>query len=431
MKCKKCGYENSIYDIICEKCGTPLNIEENDELKDKYNNKPRAIDIEEIVPSSEKYEFDDTKQKVKYVLSFLLGAIFVSVIVLCVFLIRDAKSKDILTKYNKFMKSDYIEVIYLGKEDEVSKLLKEYENKYEIKFLFINVNKITSVKKNKIKDDLDLDVVNSTVVIVKNGKVIDHIDKSNSNLNKVRNLLIENDIIPKEDGNPEVVKKNFDLAMDSQDSVIMYIANNKNDSNASHNEFIKKFCDNYSINYVFIEGYYLSDFQKLSLLNKLNYSDIHDELFVIVDEGEIKEVNEVVNEDFNHYFALASNYGIISSTNSASVKDIDVNHFVNLMNSKNKTVFFINSDDCTYCERLKPIVGKIGIQNSVNIYSLKIDEKNQKNVELYIQKIGFKEEKITTPLVLISENGKILDYIVGYSDKSIYIEKFKSNGVIR
>ena len=48
MKCEKCGFLNSEYDIICEKCGSPLNIEKNIELQKKYNHKQAAIDIEEV-----------------------------------------------------------------------------------------------------------------------------------------------------------------------------------------------------------------------------------------------------------------------------------------------------------------------------------------------------------------------------------------------
>ena len=431
MKCEKCGYENSIYDIICEKCGTPLNIEENNELKDKYNSKPRAIDIEEIRPDQEKIEFDNTKQTVRYVLSFLLGAAFIAIIVLCAYLIVSARSNDVLTKYNKFIKNDGIQVIYFGKDDSVNELLKKLEIKYEISFLHINTSKITSIKRNRIKEDLDLDIINSTLVVVNNGKTIDYMDKSNSNLNQVNEFLIKNSIIPKEEGNPEVVKKNFDVALNSKDSIIIYIANNKNESNEKHNKFLSAFCNNYSINYVFIEGYYLSDNQKLSLLKKLNYNEIHDELFVIVDEGDIKEVDESVSDHLNDYFALASNYGIINTTNSNSIKEVTTKQFTTLVSSKEKYVFFMYSDECVYCDKLKPIIGKIGIQNDIKIYSINIKENAEKNFETYIKKRGYKEEKITTPLVLISENNKILDYIIGYSDKEIYIDKFKANGVIR
>ena len=39
MQCEKCGYINKQYDIICQKCGSPLNIEKNIELQKKYNHK--------------------------------------------------------------------------------------------------------------------------------------------------------------------------------------------------------------------------------------------------------------------------------------------------------------------------------------------------------------------------------------------------------
>ena len=72
MQCEKCGYINKQYDIICQKCGSPLNIEKNIELQKKYNHKPKAIDIEEIVPDNSEAVFDSTQKKIRNVLIVLL-----------------------------------------------------------------------------------------------------------------------------------------------------------------------------------------------------------------------------------------------------------------------------------------------------------------------------------------------------------------------
>ena len=430
MKCEKCGFENSEFDIICEKCGSPLNIENNIELKRKYNAKPRAIDIESIALDNTEKIFDNTKQKVRYFLAFFLGSIFIVIISFSAYLISNSKASDIITKYNNFMDNTKLGIIYLGIDNDVNKELKNYANNYDIEYMYINLNKVTSIKRKKLKEKLKLKKIDSTLVIVKDGNVIDSINGCNTETNKIELFLMNNEIIPKELGDTSSQIAKFDEAINSNDATIIYIANNKNTSNEEHNKKLKEFCTDYSINYTFVEGYYLSDSQKLSLLNKVNYSEIHDEFLILVDEGEIKYVTELVSSEQKEYFELMSTYGIIDSTSVASLNEINLDRFKKIVSSNEKNITILTSDNCLYCDRIKPIIGKIGIQNNVTIYNLHINEKNQNSLIEYLSEIGY-DESVSFPLVIISENGKILDYVIGFSDKEFYIEKFKELGVIR
>ena len=72
----------------------------------------------------------------------------------------------------------------------------------------------------------------------------------------------------------------------------------------------------------------------------------------------------------------------------------------------------------------------MGLQNEFKIYQYNIS-KNDLNTPKFLKKIGIKEEYISTPLVIISQNGKIVDYITGLSDKKIYEDTFKEWGIIR
>ena len=88
-------------------------------------------------------------------------------------------------------------------------------------------------------------------------------------------------------------------------------------------------------------------------------------------------------------------------------------------------------NDCSYCDRLKPIIGKISIQNNIEIYYFEIDENNRTEVESQLTELGFVEGKIVTPLVAIVGENQLLDYIIGFSDKTLYIDKFNELGIIR
>ena len=71
VNCEKCGYQNSKYDIICNNCGSPLNIEDNIDLKKLYNNKQRAIDIDELEIDHSQVRFNTTKKRVKITIIFI------------------------------------------------------------------------------------------------------------------------------------------------------------------------------------------------------------------------------------------------------------------------------------------------------------------------------------------------------------------------
>lgn len=429
MKCEHCGYENSEYAIRCDKCGKPLSIEKNLVLQKKYNHKPKAIDIVKITPDYELIRFKSTKQKVKYFLSFLLGAMFVSIILLCVYFAKNNKSKNIIDRINIVFDSKEEAIIYIGKNKDTNKLIKDYSEKYEFSYLYVPVKNITLSKKNKIKRMFDVKSLNDKIIYVKDGKVKNYKNiKTNDDIKK---YLQKNGFISTIDGDTNKIKKLIDDTFNSQDPIVMYIANNENKSNEEHNEQLKDFCKDYDLKYVFIEGYKLSDNQKIRLLKRINYNEIHDELLVILDEGNIKNVSEFVAGSDKEYFALISSYGIIDESSEKKLVNISLKQLGSISKKNEISVILISSNDCQYCDKTKPILGKISIQNDFKIYNYKYNVKEKKTIEKYLTKRGFKEKTITTPLVIIFKDNKIEDYIIGMSSKIFYEEKFKDYGLIR
>ena len=430
MKCEKCGYENSEFDILCENCGTLLNIENNLLLQEKYNNKPRAIDIEHIKIDQSEKVFDRTRKKVRLTLAVFILLLLISVGLFSYNTYQNARTNDIMNKYNDFKKTTQLGVVYVGKDNSVNSKLEDYVANYEINYIYISTNKLSKVKKNKIKKDLDISKIDSSIIIIKNGKAVDYLTDISEEKN-IDIFLKNNGIIPKEEGDSKNVISKFDLAITSEESTIIYIANNKNESNEKNNKKIEQICNDYSINYVFVEGYYLTDNQKLRLLKKINYNEIHDELVILVDEGEVKEVTEFVSSSEKDYFELFLRYGIIDVESAESLKNVNLKKVKDIISKKEKQIVMIGSKDCIYCDKLKPIIGKIGIQNNKEVYYFEVNDDNQIEFEEYLKKIGYKEEKITTPIIVITENNQIIDCIIGLSEKDYYIDKLKELGVIR
>ena len=431
MKCEKCGFQNSEYDIICENCGSPLNIENNLELQKKYNHKQRAIDIEQITPEVKDNTFDATRKRVMGVMIVLISLIIVLLVMIFSNILDSIQSKEIINQVETFVEEKKDGIIYLGNDEQASDLLLEYSEEYEYNYLFVDTSKITAVKRNKLKKRFDINEVNNTVIILKDEKVKHYINNYKYNSKEeALSFLQENGVLPKYLSDPNIVINNFDTAMSSNDpSIIYYVSDKKKAYDKVHQELID-ISETYSLKYTFIEGYYLTGIQQLKLLKKLNYNEYHEEVLIIVDEGKVKGLVEKPSEEQNSdYFAIMSNYGIIDSNSAERLVAINYNKMKDIINSKSKNVILIVKNNCPYCEKVKPVLGKISIQNDVTFYYYKISD--EEVLMKYLKSLGLKENKISVPLVLITENNKILDHVIGYSEKSYYDEKLKELGVIR
>lgn len=433
MRCEKCDYENSEYSIICEKCGSPLNIEKNIELQKIYNHKPRVIEIEEIaLPEDKEAVFNNTRKKITNVLIVLLFFVVILLFALISNIVRDYRSRDIMNQYDVFIKEKSLGILYFGNDEEASNLLKNYSTLYNFNYLNIDARKITTFKRNHIKDDLNLKKIRSTVVLVENGKTVGWLDDYKYDTKDVMIVFLQNhNVIPNELGNPTEVINKFDEAIVSTNPMIIYYVNTKTERQNINNQELKKLFNDYSIDYTFVEGYYLSDSQNLSLLRKLNYNEIQEELLIIVDEEKIVTIIENVDFEENDYFEIASRYGIIDESSANSLTNVSFNEFKSIISSQSKNIIMLGKADCEYCERIRPIIGKISIQNNLTIYYYQINVKEYSIVDEYLLSIGYTGGKILPPVILITENNKVLDFVVGLSDKNLFESKFRELGVIR
>ena len=241
MKCEKCGYNNSEFDIICEKCGSPLNIEKNIELQKKYNHKQRAIDIEPIIPDNPEMVFNSAKKKITNVLIVLFFFAFLLMVVIIFNFIKSFSSKDKIVEYNNLVKYSNYGVVYLGTSDKINSMLEDYASETSFDYVYLNTKKLTRIKKRKIRKDLELNKIKETVVILEKGKTKAYLnDCTYTDKDKIISFLTKKQIIPKDiEQAKKVIKKFDDLLLDS-DPVLVYLANKQNDiSKENNNMFLK------------------------------------------------------------------------------------------------------------------------------------------------------------------------------------------------
>ncbi len=428
MKCESCGHANSSYSIVCEKCGAPLKIEENELLQKKYHDKGKHIDIEEIVEIHDELDFNKTRKKVRSVIVFVIVFSLAFLLYFLATYLLDEGSKEVLNTYSDYMENSSLALFYFGDDNELDSLYEDYSKNYGFDYLNIQTNKISQKNRRKIQRELNVYNVTSALVIVKNGVPLASFTQINDE-EKVLEFLQVNEVIPQYLGDTEKELETFKNVFDSENPILLYFPTSYHSDIEKSEESIKAIAEQYDLEYQEVKGYILSKRQLLKLMSQLGYTEIQDDLILYIIDGKVEKA--VIDTEKKSYFQLLSSYGIIDTSTANYLVHISENQFFELMkDEKSKHVILIGSNECNYCDRVKPVLGQLANQKQIVIYYLDASNKWDMISEK-VKEMGLETGLTSTPFMMIVEKNIILGHIVGPAKKDLYLETLTEMGVIR
>lgn len=429
MKCDKCSHDNSEYSIICEKCSAPLKIEKNEFLQEKHREKGIHIDIVDLEKTQKMPDFNHTKKKVSKVMIFFFAILLIITFYYLYCFFIDNNSKKLIDEYHGIMKDSTLAVFYFGDNKEINEKCQIYSTNYDFDYLNIKTSDISLRKKNEIRKNLNIYNLTSTFVIISNGVPISTITNVKSS-EELLNYLQNNNLIPLVLGDTSTVTNDFKISITSEDGLLIYLPTSYKEDIEETDKVLVNISSQYNFNYKKIDAYLLSRKQLLKIMSQLGFSEIQEDLLIYVNSGNIVNVIEDTATDENSYFKLLTNYDIIDISSKDYLINISTSKFESLIKEKNKNVILIGTNNCNYCDRVKPILGQIAYQYGFSIYYLDATKDLNKISDL-IKESGYSNGVSSTPFLMISENKKIVDCIIGLSDKKLYIDKLTEIGVIK
>lgn len=96
-------------------------------------------------------------------------------------------------------------------------------------------------------------------------------------------------------------------------------------------------------------------------------------------------------------------------------------------NSKERTVIYYASSNCSYCTLQTPILETIAEDYDMDYYYLDSSKLAKKQREEVLKKLGIEH---ATPTTVIVEKGKVIDTAIGYTQGKDYVEFFKNSEMI-
>lgn len=120
----------------------------------------------------------------------------------------------------------------------------------------------------------------------------------------------------------------------------------------------------------------------------------------------------------------------VKDSEKKELTEIKMDKYIELYEGNESKLILIARPTCHYCQIAEPIIKNIAYENDLEIYYLNTDNFEGDDETKLVQSNEYFSEEFGTPLLLVVKNNEIIDKVDGLTDKSNYIEFFKSNGFI-
>jgi len=223
---------------------------------------------------------------------------------------------------------------------------------------------------------------------------------------------------------------------------LIYIGKNDNDTKKEVKDIVKK----YDSKDVSVNVYYMDvdDLSSEDLINLINISNVKD-AYIFVANGEVirMELSKLDSDKLDAYVKEYTANGVEKDIQYYKIAE-SASAYKKLVEAKKTiTMAVFGRDNCFYCNQFKPVYNTVAEEYDLDIYYFNSLEYNEKEYQA-IMDMGLKipasctkdgneanlSDGFGTPLTLFTQNGKVIDCISGYTNKSGLISKLKTVGMI-
>lgn len=142
-----------------------------------------------------------------------------------------------------------------------------------------------------------------------------------------------------------------------------------------------------------------------------------DEIIGYVDERELLEILQ------NHEFIPEEETNVLDYLDFTGLKKV--------FSSKEKSIVVVGQTTCSYCIRFKPILMNISNTKNISINYINYDEiEEQEELGEFLGKFEIFQGKWGTPLTFVVEDGKIVSHLSGYTTEDVFLDFLRNNNLI-
>ena len=190
---------------------------------------------------------------------------------------------------------------------------------------------------------------------------------------------------------------------------------------------------NHAIYYLDTENIASSDLKNIKKELKYSNNSFKESVILVVQEKEVTEYKEgnLNDADLIYEFLKEAGLamyicGVTVDPDNENLGTITYEQYRCLYDSDETFALMVSQTTCGYCNSFKPIIAKYSEENDVPVYVLEVNmlEGNEKTGFLSSLDYFNDNNNWGTPLTLGIRNGKVIDYIGGFTEDESVIDNF-------
>ena len=134
------------------------------------------------------------------------------------------------------------------------------------------------------------------------------------------------------------------------------------------------------------------------------------------------------SDDIAELAAITKEAGSVSDNERTAPTEISISDYLNLYNGNSNSIVLFSRTSCKYCKLATPIIENIIYKYNVKINYVNLDSATDTDKQTLLKSNSYYESGISTPLIVVVGNGKIVDKIEGLVSSESYQTFFKNYG---
>ncbi len=362
----------------------------------------------------------------------IVKKVIVAVLICMLFLIvyvaiYNSSSMKTISDVKEYVKTG-TKVLYITNKKNYKKEVKELLDKYEIEYKYVDTTDIDKIDKTRLEKLINSKYITNIIVVFVDGKVKDALIDY-ENYESLTTFLKHYSIIPEVLDDISGIFDNVENSLDT-DFTVLYLPYKYSEEIDNQEKILKIICSKYNISFRRENIYLLSSTQQEKINKLLQISEVDDQIVIFIKNKKI--IGSVRGQKMRYqYIEQMNEFEFID--NIDIVNEIGTDSFEKLVHSENKNIIVIGKNNCDSCTKVLDVMSNVLVNTDYTINYLNVETQDS---DLYVKvKDKLKEleyeEGVSFPMVLITENNKLLDYSIDLPTEQYLIDMFTENGIIK
>lgn len=226
------------------------------------------------------------------------------------------------------------------------------------------------------------------------------------------------------------VYEQFTTNFNGQENTLVYLGSSTCGYCSLLNPSLQDMADRYEFDYMYIDINEMSSSYLRKVINDLGLTSVGTPYLAIVANGEVVDTQNGY-DDYNVVFEFLQDNEIIAEDAELALNYIDYETYEDLLASDDKEVIVVGQTTCGYCVQAKVILNDVATEHEVEINYIDYAKLDTDEQESFIESLEyFQEEEWGTPIMMIVQDGEIVDMIEQLETEDEYVEFLEENEVI-